>query len=129
MARPPRWSAWWGTTFAAGIAIGIAAAWEPQSIPVLCLFRRTVGLPCPSCGLTRAFLSLARGELGTAFAFHPFAPLLALEAAFLWLLWGWRAHRRAGLAVPATLDRIALAHLALFVALWVGRLASGTLPY
>jgi hypothetical protein len=79
--------------------------------------------------LTRAFLSLAHGELGTAFGFHPLAPLLALEAVFVWVLWGWRAHRRSALAVPTTLDRIALTHLALFVALWVGRLASGTLPY
>jgi hypothetical protein len=37
----------------------------------LCLFKRVLGLPCPGCGLTRAYLSLLRFDLGNAFFYHP----------------------------------------------------------
>ena len=49
----------------------------------LCITYYLVGLPCPACGLTRAFMSLARLEFRQAFAYNPlffavpFAPLLA----------------------------------------------------
>lgn len=54
-------------------------------IPV-CLFHYLTGLPCPGCGLTRAFSSLLHGEGQAAFAYHPFAfillPLFVLIAAY-----------------------------------------------
>jgi hypothetical protein len=36
-----------------------------------------LGIPCPGCGLTRATLALARGDLRGALALHPLAPLIA----------------------------------------------------
>ena len=50
-----------------------------------CIFYHITGLPCPACGLTRAFISLARFDLWQAFVYHPlfilvpFIPLLYLE--------------------------------------------------
>lgn len=50
-----------------------------------CILYHVIGLPCPACGLTRAFVSLVRLEFGQAFAYHPlfflvpFVPLLAWE--------------------------------------------------
>lgn len=44
----------------------------------VCLFRMSTGIPCLSCGATRAFGLLARFELGPAFAMNPLFTLLAL---------------------------------------------------
>lgn len=34
------------------------------------------GIPCPFCGMTRAFLCVLRGDLLTAFYFHPLWPVV-----------------------------------------------------
>src|SRR5688500_12402667 len=51
---------------------------------VPCQFASMTGCPCPGCGLTRATLAIARGDLGAAFALQPFAfvvsPLFAVSA-------------------------------------------------
>lgn len=36
-----------------------------------CLIRRYTGLPCPGCGLTRAYFAVFRLELAAAFRYHP----------------------------------------------------------
>jgi hypothetical protein len=51
-----------------------------------CTFRAAVGLPCPSCGATRAGLALARGELLTAFAYNPLF-VVGLGILLLWSVW------------------------------------------
>lgn len=50
-------------------------------LPPSCRFRTWTGLDCPSCGLTRAFISIAHGDLSAALAFNPVSPLVF--AAFL----------------------------------------------
>ena len=47
-----------------------------------CPFLRILHIPCPCCGVTRAWLSFFRGDIQTAFAYHALFPLLPL---FLWL--------------------------------------------
>ncbi len=47
-----------------------------------CPFLRIFRIPCPCCGVTRAWLSFFRGDIQTAFAYHALFPLLPL---FLWL--------------------------------------------
>ena len=41
-----------------------------------CILRRTTGLPCATCGMTRSFCAIGRGEFGAAFAQHPLGPVL-----------------------------------------------------
>ncbi len=44
--------------------------------PVTCPTRLLFGVPCPGCGMTRAFACLWRGDLAAAVRLHPFAPAL-----------------------------------------------------
>lgn len=96
---------------------------------VICLFRRLSGIPCPGCGLTRAFLHLLGGDLVGSLRLHPAALVLAVELAIAWLVWGWRlgggASGRIGRPWVAPL---AAAHAVALIGLWIGRLASGALP-
>lgn len=41
-----------------------------------CRFQQAFGFPAPSCGLTRSFIALVRGDWGSAIAYHLFGPLL-----------------------------------------------------
>ncbi len=50
---------------------------KPDS-QVLCPLRAVTGIPCPSCGLTRALAHLERGHWAEAVRFHPFAPFVFL---------------------------------------------------
>lgn len=50
----------------------------------ICALRIIAGIPCPGCGLTRAFLLLLQGKVKEATVIHPFwLPVLAVFAAFL----------------------------------------------
>jgi hypothetical protein len=46
-----------------------------------CLFRRWTGIPCPTCGISRAWLAAFRLDPATAFYYHPMfwsVPVLAM---------------------------------------------------
>jgi hypothetical protein len=47
----------------------------------LCPFKTLTGLPCPTCGVTRAVMAMARLDLGTALAMNPLAVVGALFGA------------------------------------------------
>jgi Protein of unknown function (DUF2752) len=48
-----------------------------------CLFLLVSGMPCPQCGMTRAFVLAARGDLVTSFLRNP-----AGLGLFLWIVFG-----------------------------------------
>jgi hypothetical protein len=65
--------------FAAIAALSFLVA---RFVPVLgidyqCTFRVATGLPCASCGMTHAFVALARGDLASAWSASPLGALLA----------------------------------------------------
>ncbi|QBO35942.1 DUF2752 domain-containing protein [Periweissella cryptocerci] len=37
----------------------------------MCIYRAVFGIPCPGCGMTRAFEHLVHGDVVGAFYFHP----------------------------------------------------------
>lgn len=41
------------------------------TLPGTCTFRESTGMPCPGCGLTRAFISVAHGEIRDAWRYNP----------------------------------------------------------
>lgn len=96
--------------------------------PTICPMALLTGVACPGCGMSRAIAWMFRGDLQQSVAYHPLAPLVVIIAAIgvVWALGrrfrGWRRPRTAalnsGLVVLAVL----------LMAVWLARLASGTLP-
>lgn len=128
--RLPPLLLWAGCGLAALGLVAALAVLEPggDSRYTICVLRRTTGVPCPGCGLTRALAALAKGRWAAALGFHPLAPLVAAEVAAGWLVWGAVA---AGLRTPPSTERVhdlLLANVLALVALWLGRAASGMLP-
>ncbi len=64
----------------AAAAVLIAAA---DRLGYVCPFRALTGLPCPGCGMTRAWISLLHGDLSAAFRFHPFFWAVPVLLVFL----------------------------------------------
>jgi len=64
----------------------ISIVWRPPDDPsfTLCPFRFFTGLPCPGCGMTRAFCALGHGEVWRAVRFNALSPVLFLGAAGAW---------------------------------------------
>jgi len=46
-----------------------------------------------------------------------------------WLAWGAALALRRPLRLPVRMETVALAHVAVLCALWLGRAATGTLPW
>ena len=61
-------------------ALAIVAAVLPrrsiEHLPVVCPFRLVTGYPCPTCGMTRSWHSVAQLEPMRAVRDHPFGPLV-----------------------------------------------------
>lgn len=50
---------------------------QGYKIPFLvCPVRHWTGIPCPTCGMTRSFMAIARGDLTEAATQHLFGPIL-----------------------------------------------------
>ena len=43
------------------------------TIPLFCPFKALTGIPCPGCGMTRAILSITKGDFHGAFSYNPFS--------------------------------------------------------
>ncbi len=96
--------------------------------PTFCPFALCTGTACPGCGMTRAASSLIRGDLGGALTLHPLVPLVGAQLAAGWV---WYLLRRRGLVRPLSnksLNAILIATAVALLAVWVARLAGGTLP-
>jgi hypothetical protein len=50
------------------------------ALPFTCPLRGLAGIPCATCGMTRAFVHLAHGDVARAFAASPLGALLAAGA-------------------------------------------------
>jgi len=115
---------------AAGAAAALLAAFlipdgGIEDGPIICPFRRLTGLPCPGCGLTRAWVHLAHGQWQESFLAHPFGIVSVLLAVALVAL---VVARRLRGRRPPELDALVLKPwllglLALWMAFAVVRLA------
>jgi hypothetical protein len=129
LRRSPRLWISAGLAGLAGLALLHFVVPQPGAAHTVCLFRRLTGIPCPGCGMTRAFAHLAKGDWRAAASDHLLAYPLAGEIGVLWAAWGAELARRRPFRLPVRLEVWALAHLAVFTAFWLGRAATGTLPW
>ena len=122
-AADPRMRMWLACGAIGLAAWALLAAWTPPDDPgwILCPFQRVTHHDCATCGMTRAFALLARGDVAGSLARHPMALPLAAEGLLLWLaapIAGWRIaewtsrHR----------DALLVANTEVLVLIWVGRL-------
>ena len=97
-----------GTLIVMGF-VGSRLAWgQLPVLPPLCLFKAMTGWPCGTCGTTRAFQALARGDVITALRFQPLLMTLYLGALVVTLIDGaaWWGRRRQWL--PILLRKVSL---------------------
>ena len=52
------------------------------AIPFFCPFKSLTGIPCPGCGMTRAMLSITKGDFRGAFGYNPFSFFLLFMVVF-----------------------------------------------
>jgi uncharacterized protein DUF2752 len=115
-------------------AIGLVAAGAVRLLHLdripfsLCLFKAFTGLPCPTCGTTRALGRLYALDFTGALRMNPFATLLAVVVVAWALADLALLPRRQALDVEVS-PRIAFAlrvgALVLFLANWVYLVAAG----
>lgn len=116
-----------------GVVLALARFYPFREHRVItCAFRKTTGLPCPSCGYTRAFCDLAHGDVARAWSESP-ASLLAfaaLAALFLWHAAALASGRliRIGPRLrpgPRTATILWALAVLIYLANWIYRLSTG----
>ena len=104
------------------LLVGAAMLPRPllERMPPICPVRLTTGYPCPTCGMTRSWHSIARLDLVRAMRDHPFGPpALAVLAAGAWSPARADAMAAAANRAPA---RLKAAALVAWLAWWASRL-------
>lgn len=114
------------------LALGLVAAClanPDRPLPIeVCAFKRFTGLPCPTCGLTRALCHALRGDWMVSLRYHPAGIFVAA------ILIGWMfvsaAEAVRGQPLIDPRSRLQTSLLTVGVALslvsWIVRLASGS---
>jgi hypothetical protein len=125
-SAPPLGAIFGGIGLLAAAAVGLLRL---DRIPLtLCVFKGLTGLPCPTCGSTRALGRLFALDFAGALAMNPFTTLVAvLVASWAVADLALLPRRRAlDLEVPKPLGfALRVAALVLFLANWVYLIAAG----
>ena len=116
----------WGTVVVVLLAL-VPYAWQlAGSLPV-CTFKAIVGIPCPTCGITRTILALADLEFSMALRTNPLGAVLLTAFLAGGLVAGVSAIRGRPLKEPRwslrPIERLGLA--AVIVANWAYLISRG----
>ena len=69
--------------------IALAALWHIRGMH--CIFRAVLGIECPGCGTTRAWLAALCGDLASAFAYNPL--FWAVPVLYIYILYDGQVFR------------------------------------
>jgi hypothetical protein len=75
----------WGSSLPALLAASFLYFPHALSGPVFCPLALMTGMPCPGCGITRAFCFATHGRFREAFEYHAIWPLILAYFVFLWI--------------------------------------------
>ena len=125
-----RWTIGWAPLVAAAcyVVLAAVACWFGCASGVdiaACRFKLLTGLPCPTCGATRAALALLTGHLADAWRFNPVMTCAYLVGP-LWLIIRYLTGRRVVIGLTPRARWVAVGLLILAVAAnWAYLIASG----
>jgi Protein of unknown function (DUF2752) len=107
--------------------------------PAKCLFQQLFGFPAPSCGMTRSFMALARGDWQQAVQYHLFAPVLFCLCVIIAILMAAElaiGHRLNAFHIGRSANRLRLGGIAIALLFFgyyglrlYARYGAGTLPF
>ncbi len=119
---------WLSVAGAALCGLAVALATPGIRLPQ-CVFRLATGLPCPTCGMTRAVLALAHGDWAHAWIMNPLVVLTAAGGAFYALyaalVLGARLPRLRPVLTVGDARFVRLCGVAVVLANWAWLIASG----
>ncbi|MGN0739019.1 MAG: DUF2752 domain-containing protein [Treponema sp.] len=84
-----------------------------------CIIREITGIPCPTCGVTRALLSLVSGNLKAYMYYNTFAVPLCIATVFM--IFGTYMKKRSFQIISTII-------LLLNIPYYIYRLAEGLIP-
>ncbi|HEX5323853.1 MAG TPA: DUF2752 domain-containing protein [Capsulimonadaceae bacterium] len=93
---------------------------EIAHVPAFCPFYRLTGLPCPGCGLTRAFVCIGHGHWAQSLHWHPIGWLVYAAFLLLWLHAGLTLVRGRPLVPHSSRQQTALGAASLAILLTTG---------
>ena len=117
----------WQTAVIAAL-LGAAALTDPtHPLPFdVCVFHRLTGLPCPTCGMTRAVCHAVHGHWAQSVALHP-AGLILVAGLAGWMLWtaaeAWRGRPIAEALRRHLSNALIIGGVAVSGAFWIAQLA------
>lgn len=96
-------------------------------LPALCMWKQALGINCPGCGLTRAFVALAHGQWTAAWQFNGASPfifaLVAYQVPFRAVqIWRLRNGKREYAHSPLLIALLAWGAVAALLAQWAWRM-------
>jgi len=106
---------------------GAAALTDPaRPLPFeVCIFHRLTGLPCPTCGMTRAVCHAVHGHWAQSVACHP-AGLILAAGLLGWMLWAaaeaWRGQPIAEALRRRLATALIIAGVAVSGVFWIAQL-------
>jgi hypothetical protein len=104
---------WWaplavGAVWALLVVASVVMPRGAAGVATVCAFKRVTGVPCATCGSTRAAAALVRGDVVGALTLNPWVTVVVVGVP-VWMLarrtrepvWAW-THSRAVWAVMGT---------------------------
>jgi hypothetical protein len=98
-----------------------------------CLIKKTTGIPCPSCGATRAVLLLLQGDLAASLQMNPLGMVIAISMLLIpfWMVFDLLSKKESFFTWYTKIERllkqkrIALPLLFLVILNWIWTLYKG----
>lgn len=84
-----------------------------------CVFRLMTGIPCPGCGMTRAWLAALRLDFAAAFAYHPLFWVVPIAFVLAFVRDGAASNK-----LKRGIDIVIAVLCVLVIAVWIVRLVN-----